>query len=354
MVSSSSSPCRPRIDWLAGVLALLLVTGCSTINAIQKQHDAQANLNEADRQLTLGHMDQARTWSDRAVASDPDNSVTYVGAHDNGIPGLVDILAGHGDYPDVVHYLTAAAARPKVDRKWVIYQSLADAQLHLDNIPAEQQAARSELAEIGKTMSTPGSTLESGEGADLLTAKADAEWEIGDQSNALKDYSDATETYLDKAPDVENDEAYFEALSKTRLPEALTLAKKAVAAARKKDDEVTLSMYLDTQAWVEHQMGDDQSAVVDEEQSEELMPREGDIAYHLAVIYQALGRNQDAEVEYQRAITLQPFNPDARQALAELTKPAPAAARSLSPSPAATGPSAPVPSTAGAKAAAPA
>lgn len=311
---------------LAGLIALLSLTaslaGCSTIN---RQENVVANLQEADQQLSLGNMAQAREWCDRAIAFAPDSPETYLGADNYDLipnPGLISILTDHGDYPDIVHYLTIATAKPPLSGNWQILAALSDAQAHLDNTAGERQAANAEVAAIDKQLASPGS-IDTSNTANLLTAKADAEWMAGDQTAALADFGKAIETYPDQAAEAENDEAYNEAVGKINLPQALGLANQAVKAARRADNDEMLAEFLDTRGWVEHQMGNDTAAVNDLDEAVALTPQLGDIAFHLATVYQALGRKEDAIVEFQRDLRLDPSNTDAQRALQALAPPAP-------------------------------
>lgn len=310
-------------------LFVSLLAGCSTVEELKKQGDVASTLSEADRQFTIGNTTLGEQWCDKAVAIDPDSPETYLGGGSDGpiqSPGLVALLQEHGQYPDIVRYLTQATANPKLTKNWVLYMDLADAQEHMGDTAGEQAADRAELAAIAKQFTTAGAPINTGNGALLETSKADAEWGSGDQTSALKDYHEAIVTYPDHKAEVENDEAYFEAVSKVRLSEALTLATDAVDTARHDTDDETLGNYIDTLGWVEHQMGNDRDAVNDLEQATSLVPEEGDIAFHLASVYQSLDRMQDAIIEFHRTLVLQPYNKDAQQALAILTKAPPAVA----------------------------
>lgn len=317
------------------LLAAACLAGCSDIDEYHKQMNVAANLEQADRELTLGHLPQARQWCDRAIALDPNSANTYLGmprSGDTPWSGVLTTLEQHGDYPDMVAYLTPAVARPALANNWQLWADLVDAQQHLGNTPAMQQDARTELACMDKQMTTPGSSMDIGTAASFQTAKADAEWLAGEQAQADADYEKVIQTYPDQAEGAENDEAYFDALAKTDLPHALILAVRAVNSAQKNDlDDQTIAEFTDTLGWVEHQSGDDTAAVNDLETAASLAPNEGDIAFHLASVYQALGRNSDAVIEYQRALQLNPYNPDAQRQLAALTRPAAPANASTSP-----------------------
>lgn len=315
---------------LAAILLLLVaacLAGCSAVDEFHKQMDVAANIEQVDRDLTLGRINAARNWCNRAIALDPTSAYTYLGyprPGDTPLPGLLGVLQQHGDYPDMVRYITAAVAKPPLQSNWQLWAALVDAQQHLGDTASMQQAARSELVYMDKQMTVAGSEMDISTAADLLTAKADAEWLAGEQAQAAADYKKSIETYPDQAYGAENDEAYFDALAKTNLPQALGLAQSAVAAAQHDDmDDQTVGEFTDTLGWVEHQMGNDNAAVNDLEQAASLAPDEGDVAFHLASVYQALGRSSDAIIEYQRALELNPYNSDAQRELAALSKPAP-------------------------------
>jgi tetratricopeptide (TPR) repeat protein len=317
---------------LGTVLLLLFaacIAGCSSVNEYHKQLDVVATLDEADRELTLGNTAQARTWCDRAIALDPSSANTYLGMKQldgSRMPGVISVLDEHGDYPDMVSYIDNAVAKPALASHWELWAALAEAQQHLGNTPAMQQAAHNELVYLDKQMSVAGSQMDIGTAADMLTSKADAEWLAGDQTDAQADYKKAIETYPDQAEVAENDEAYFESLAKINLPLALKLAKEAVGSAERNDEpDENVGLFTDTLGWVEHQMGDNNGAVNDLEQAASLAPDEGDIAFHLASVYQALGRKSDAVIEYQRVLQLEPYDSDAERELVALSKPTPPA-----------------------------
>src|SRR5579883_781122 len=229
------------LSLLTCLLIIGLATGCSTLEEAKKQEDVASSLQEADRLFTIGNVAQAQSWCDKAIALDPDSIATYLGYESGGFesPGVIGVLQQHGDYPDMIRYITAATKNPKFSNNWRLYLVLADAQTHMDNSAGEQEAYRQELAALAKQFTTSGATIDTGNIADLLSAKADAEWAIGDTASAMKDYSKAIETYPDRAPYVKNHEAYSAALTGTNLPEALALAKDAVSSARHSDDDTT-------------------------------------------------------------------------------------------------------------------
>jgi tetratricopeptide (TPR) repeat protein len=306
-----------------------VLAGCSALGELKKQDDVAYTLQEADREFTLGNTAQGRQWCDRALEIDPDSLETYLGTPPNSPVqslGLIETLREHGEYPEMVHYLTLATTNPKLSNNWRIYSLLSDAQLHVGNATGAQAADQQALTAIKKQFTTAGATIDIGNSIDLLIAKADAEWGVGDRASALKDYQNTISTYPDHSAMVENDEAYNEALSKTMLPQALRMAKDAVNDARHGDDDEVLGEYTDTLGWVEHQMGDDKDAVNDLEQASSLVPEEGDVTFHLANVYQELGRTQDAIIEFQRTLQLEPYNKDAQDALNTLTKKQPTVA----------------------------
>ncbi len=315
-------PIFRRALQLSALLILLQTTGCSELEQYQKQRDITAYVVEGDRQMTLGNLAKARDFFDRAIALDPHSSAAYLGGGDSGgYPTLVSSLTDHGDFPDLANYLTKAVADPKLGGDWQLYAALADAQDRLGQKAASQASYAKELALItSPAKGSPGTGMDP---VAFQVNKASAEWGSGNHALGRADFKRAIETYPDQADGPENDLAYSEAVAGENLQEALAYATSAVKIARDAGaDDEQIGEYLDTLGWVQYQLGQYGNAQGSLEEAIGDIPRESVSHYHLAKIYHALGRNDDALIEVNRSMILDPSSPDTQTLLAQL-QPAP-------------------------------
>jgi len=295
--------------------AACLVFGCSEIARTEAQSRVIANLQEADRQLNLGHESDARTWLDRSVALDPDSPATYVGQDLDGQGGLVFVLGQHDDWPDMITYLTKAVANPKLNTNSFIWDNLAQAQQRVGQTAASQASYQKELATLSAAGTTTGTFVATDPGQ-LLLSRANAEWGAGQQTQSRADYEKLIDRYPQNAPIAENALAYSEADANIDLPAANTLAQAAVAWVRNNDpDDETAGEYLDTLAWVQYRMGQFATAARNEDEAVSDIPREPVLHYHLAQIYHALNDAPDAQIEIERAAALCPSDAETQEAL---------------------------------------
>jgi Tfp pilus assembly protein PilF len=304
------------------VCVVLSLVGCSALNKSQAENRAMACIGEADRQLTLGHEAEARTWIDRAVAWNPDSVSTYVGPtadedDQTGGIGLIQCLSAHCDWPDMTLYLTKAVANPHIASHWEVWEALAQAQDRMGQAAASRASYVSELDVLSGSELPSGTALVPLDPITLVLERAEAEWGAGEQAKARSDYEHVIERYPQGAQEAQNDLAYSEAVANVDLPEAYSLAQSSVSTARRDPDadDSEIGEDTDTLAWVEYRLGKFKAAARDSEESVSEIPSEPVTHYHLAMIYEALDDTADARIEIDRAAALCPSDADTRTAL---------------------------------------
>ena len=231
---------------------LLLLSGCSSIDDLQRTHDVMATLQEADRQFTIESTPdgalpddtQAKKWINDAIALMPHSDVPYVGTSDD--PGIIDILGNRGRYPLLIDYLSKALKDPKLSGDYQLLLPLADAQERMGPQADASKTYTAALAAINKSFTTAGSTF-TGDGGEFLD-RARAEYYGGKRPQAIKDFNSIITTRPELADEAENNLAYFYALDKSDLPDAKKLAMKAVADVRKSGSDDQIGEYIDTLA----------------------------------------------------------------------------------------------------------
>ena len=152
---------------------LLLLSGCSSIDDLQRTHDVMATLQEADRQFTIESTPdgalpddtQAKKWINDAIALMPHSDVPYVGTSDD--PGKIDILGNRGRYPLLIDYLSKALKDPKLSGDYQLLLPLADAQERMGPQADASKTYTAALAAINKSFTTAGSTF-TGDGGEVL------------------------------------------------------------------------------------------------------------------------------------------------------------------------------------------
>jgi len=294
-----------------------------------------STLAEADRQFSIeltpdgGIPDdrQAIRWINRAIALMPHSPIPYVGGEDffgNESPGIIAILTTRGRYPLLITYLKKAVSDPALANNYDILIALGDSELRMGDTVGAQTTYAAAITSINSSLDKSGTTFNPNE--NVFLERAGAEYYGGQRARAIKDFQTIISEKSDDSAAAANNLAYMFSLDKSNLPEALTLAKMAVAAARASGDDDDIGEYEDTLAWVEHQMGDDQDALFYEQEAASLTPLQADVQYHLGAICQAEALNTEARIAYTRAIKLNPFFPEARASL--LTLPAQQASNS--------------------------
>jgi Flp pilus assembly protein TadD len=92
------------------------------------------------------------------------------------------------------------------------------------------------------------------------------------------------------------------------------LARRAAAIA------FTSAAVIDTLAWTEHLLGNNDAAAKRLEEAIRLEPRQGELRLHAAIVYAALGMREQSEVHLREALKLDPAL-ESRPEVANLRKP---------------------------------
>ena len=239
------------------LLATLLpvLAGCGT--KVENARKVQDTLQEALRHAQVDPDDkQARQWADRAVAIAPNDPVTYFGDPSANaslsplsVPPLsLDLIFGGAGVEDdaaLADYMAQAVQKFPDDERG--YQELIDADARLGRDADRQKTARALVALLTRKLNHPAPTdIET-----LDLALAQAYWDSGDAVNGALKGQAAVGAYP-ASPSPPNNLAYAYAVANTHLPEALTLAQKAIALARSKNlSDEEIAQYQDTLGWVQ-------------------------------------------------------------------------------------------------------
>ncbi len=318
---------RAALALLAGVCCLsALAAGCGT--QLAKQQQAQDDLAAAMQSAQIGKLPDARRWVDRAVAAAPRSITTYVTASnpdDDTTPlGIADagdgghgVFTSVGDDPDVVSYMAQAAGKFPDNPLPLVLMEQAQGRL---GDAAGQRATASKLAAlIEHQLTVPGHQISAG----LLNLLAQAYWDAGDAAKGAAEYQRVIDTYPHDPDAIEarNGLAYAYAVADdtAHLPQALVLAKTAVALIQKQAGaDASLGAYQDTLGWVQYRMGDYKNALVNVQQGVNSNPRLAEGRYHLAMVYKALENTAAARIELRYAVGLSQGYAAAQRALASL------------------------------------
>lgn len=130
-------------------------------------------------------------------------------------------------------------------------------------------------------------------------------WQIrADSLSYLRRYEEAAQSYEEVLrrtpanPVALNNYAYLLAEANTRLEEAESMVKRALAAEPKNP------VYLDTLGWIYFRQGRYQQAVQILEQAVQDAPQEPELRYHLGMAYWMRGRIPEARIELRKAANL--------------------------------------------------
>ncbi len=302
----------------------LLLAGCGTQaqNSLKVQNDLDSCLRSAQLGDAKDEAD-ARRWADRAIAVAPSDPDTYFGpANPNPSDPLPQlsvyaVFSAVGDTPAVADYMTQAVQKFPNDERG--YGFLSDAQNKLGQTAAQKTTAAKLVTLLSSKLKTPGATdLQA-----LTDALGQAYFDAGDTVNGRATYKKAIQAYPADS-NAMNGLAYAEAVRGIALPEALTLARQAVALAQKQPDsdtkDTTVAEYQDTLAWVLYQQGKYPEAEQNELEAAEALPRLAEIRYHLGLIYVAEAKMDAAQSELKHATLLSQGYTAAQQALDSLPK----------------------------------
>lgn len=308
--------------WVQSCLLLLLLpplAGCGSksINAlkvndtlVEAYHHAQTEPNDK----------AARKFVDSAIALAPTDPATYFGDAGGAAPqlGIAQVFQAVGDDPALMDYMTQATQRLPNDYRG--YQILADAQGRQGRTAEQKATATKLIAVLTKKIQTPGAT-----DIEILTLlQAQAYFDSGDPMTGAATYQKAILAYPTSS-DPPNGLAYAYAITNTHLPEALTLAQKALALTQKgalgdAKDEKTAAVQ-DTLAWVQYRQGDYKDAEQNLLDAINFDPRQPEMRFHLGSVYAAQGKTDAARAELGHAILLCPGYAEAQAALDRLPKP---------------------------------
>ena len=305
---------------------LLLFAGCGT--QTQNSFKIQNDLSECLRSAQLEDVKseaEARQWADRAIAVAPSDPDTYFGPRtpnpNDPLPQLsvYAVFAAVGDTPAVADYMTQATQKFPNDERGYIF--LTDAQNTLGQTAAEKATAAKLVTLLNSKLKAPGAT----DIQNLTDELGQAYFDAGDTVNGTATYKKAIQAYPTE-PEAMNGLAYAEALRGTNLPEALTLARRAVALAQKlpDDDSSKDSMVAacqDTLGWVLYQQGSYAEAEQNALEAADALPRQAELRYHLGLIYIAEGKMDAARAELDHAVYLAQGYAAASQARDSLPKP---------------------------------
>ncbi len=324
------SPRRRFPLFQAGFLLLgaLSAAGCGT--QAQNSLKVQNDLDECLRSAQLGTVKdeaKARSWADLAIAVAPSDPDTYFGPAtpnpSDPLPQLsvYAVFTAVGDTPAVAGYMTQAVQKFPGDERGYIF--LSDAQNKLGQTAAQKATAAKLVTLLSSKLKTAGATNIQ----DLTDALAQAYFDAGDTGNGTATDKKLIQAYPTE-PEAMNNLAYAEAVRGIALPEALTLARQAVALAQKKADsdstvaanQDALAEYQDTLGWVLYQQGSYSEAEQNELEAANDLPRLAEVRYHLGLIYVAEGKMDAAQSELRHATLLSQGYAAAQQALDNLPK----------------------------------
>lgn len=314
----------------AGLLlaGALLAAGCGTQtqNALKVQEDLDESLHYAQLGDAKDEV-KARHSADLAIAVTPSNADTYFGPRTSNpndpLPPLsvYTVFAAPGDTPAIADYMTQGIQKFPNDERG--YQLLCDAQNKLGQAAAQKATAAKLIPLLSSKLKAPGATdIQS-----LTDALGQAYFDAGDTVSGTATLKKAIQAYPTE-PEAMNNLAYAEAVRGINLPEALGLARQAVALAQKRadnDDTVAayqdaVADYQDTLGWVLYQQNSYAEAEQDELEAANALPRQAKIRYHLGLIYVAEGKMDAAYSELKHATLLSQNYAAAQQALDTLPK----------------------------------
>lgn len=323
-MSAHFSPRRRFSLFQAGLLlsGALLLAGCGTQaqNSLKVQNDLDESLRSAQTDPTDT---AARHWADLAIAVAPSRPDTYFGPKtpnpNDPLPqlSLYAVFTAAGDTPAVADYMAQGVQKFPNDERGYLF--LSDAQNKLGQAAAEKATAAKLVTLLNARLKAPGATDIQG----LTDTLGQAYFDAGDTANGTATYKKAIQAYPNE-PDAMNGLAYADAVRGINLPEALALARQAVALAQKQPDsdskDTTIAAYQDTLGWVLYQQGSYAEAEQNELEAANSMPRLAEIRYHLGLIYIAEGKISAARAELDHAVLLSQGYAAAQQALSSLPK----------------------------------
>ena len=300
-----------------GLLLLPLLAGCGskTVNALK----VNETLKEAYQRAQVDTNDkEARRYVDSAIALAPNDPATYFGGVAGSVPqiGVAGVFRLVGNDPAMIDYMTQAVQKFPDDYRG--YEILEDAQGRQGRTADQKATAARLVAVLAKNIKKPGATdIEA-----LTLLQAQAYFDAGDPATGAALYQKAIQAYQGSS-DARNGLAYAYAVTNTHLPEAQTLAQKALDLVQKskgdtKDESV--AEVQDTLAWVQYRRGDYKNAEQNLLDALSAAPRLPEIRFHLGDVYAAQGKTDAARAEFGHAVLLCPGYAQAQAALDKLPK----------------------------------
>jgi len=137
----------------------------------------------------------------------------------------------------------------------------------------------------------------------IFYKRAGCQLNLGKWSEAEADYRRALKLAPNE-PRVLNELGYGYVDRGENLDEALTLIKRAVAAAPDS------GYIVDSLAWAYFRMGRYEDAVAPQEKASKLMPNDPVVTDHLGDIYWMVGRQREAQFQWRRALSFKPDDKD--------------------------------------------
>jgi tetratricopeptide (TPR) repeat protein len=250
------------------VLLALACSGCGVIDRVTRM-TRPAGVADGRKRLAAGDEPGAVSLFDRAIKQRPGDGLIYAmvaqGCAEAGVPALAATYAERG--------LKATPGAP-AEVHAQLYGLLGSARLEMGRVQESLEANRAALL---LAPDSPG----------LMNNLA---------------YS---------MVELPNNEDY--------LAEAESLAAEAVSRAQAGAAQPSeMGVYLDTLGWIQFHRGSVDRAAVILAQAADLAPSQAEILYHLARVYQAAGRSEEAITVLRRALKLRPGLERARRALDEL------------------------------------
>jgi len=315
-----------RFAGFMAILISLVVSGCS--QQTKAFEDAQGDLQAAYRQSELGNTQDARKWVDLAIKADPNDANLYTEKADAKNPQtdytIAIVFAVSDDIPSMVLYMRKAAQQ--FPSEYVPLEILVENdKTNGDTVDLQKDsAALVKLLQAELLLPSNSKDIEH-----LSVLLANAYCCAGNAAMGVQRYHNTMLVYPSK-PDAFNGLAYYyaETNDKPHLQEALADANKSLALTKADPDlgDEDAANVQDTIAWIQYRMGDYADAEENSELSVDDTPSIPDTRYHLAMIYEALGKTDAAKVELSHALLINPSYADAIAATNQLNNASTAAA----------------------------
>lgn len=253
---------RPAAWVTAGFLILVIAAGCEQIRTMTAE-PIPASVGEGGKLLRVGEKPKATVQFDAAIKERSGDFSVYVAILDEcGKAGQRDLIA--------------------------TYSKRA-----IDSIPVEKKDERARIH------------LVAGAAYDRM----------GDLNASIAENEQAYQL-APGDPMVMNGLGYAYAQQGINLTRAIQLTAESLRLLRdeRASDEL-LGTVADSLGWAYYKNGQIDEAVQNLAHAVDLSPQREEIHYHLGMAYRAKGRDEDARIEFQRALAIAPDSPQLKQAL---------------------------------------